>query len=433
MKKKQPALPGSVEASATQSSPHPRRSPARSGASRADGGGRRAKSGAPPCNTAPGNYNPETFKSLRHGVDSLYVSYPGVLSEDWDKKLAKLKELAQSEFEAEQALAQVVIGEHLFEVQDKGRGRFAYVLADNCYRLQASNGRSKALPLAYVQISSEYLSAVGVEQAEASLQFVVETLGVVHEPANVSRVDLFADFTADLRMDAFDPLEDWVTRTQSVDLHYRWQRFSGWSFGMGGEIAARLYDKTLEIEKKSRKFYLHELWRAAGWEGKKPVWRMEFEAKRGSLKELCIYKVRHLLELQVALWRYHTQDWLRLAIPSATDGNAARWPNHPLWDQIASVFQHETEQPRLSRFTPARLPADERLFLHGLGGLTSFMAREGIEDLGEGVGEYIHRAKAYHDVRHDTPGQGFERYVARKVKGKNRRYNTVKNRGGDEE
>jgi len=221
--------------------------------------------GTPPCNTVPLNYNPKTFKSLRYGIDSLYVSYPGVIAEDWDKKLANLKELAQSEDENQQALAQVVIGLHLFEVKDKGKGRFSYVLVDNSFYLQASNGRSKALPMAYVQISSEYLAHAGVEQAENSLQFIVNTLGLVKEPANISRADLFVDFCADLKMDSFNPLESWITRTQSIDLHYRYNRFSGWSFGMGGDINARLYDKTLEVEKKSKKFYLYKFWQAKGW------------------------------------------------------------------------------------------------------------------------------------------------------------------------
>ena len=183
--------------------------------------------GTPPSNTVPSNYNPDSFHALRYGVDSLYVSYPGVLFEEWDHKLSDLKDLAQSENETEQALAQVVIGEHVFEVRDKGRGRFAYVLVDNCYHLQASNKNSKSLPMAYVQISSEYLSSAGVEQAEKSLRYIVNTLGLVDEPANISRVDLFVDFTADLHMDTFDPLRDWVTRTQSVDLHYRYNQFSG--------------------------------------------------------------------------------------------------------------------------------------------------------------------------------------------------------------
>lgn len=403
-------------------------SPARSRASGADGGDARPVEGAPPSNTAPGNYNPETFQALRFGVDSLYLSYPGVLAEDWDRRLADLKELAQSESEAQQALAQVVIGGHLFEVRDKGRGRFSYVLVDNCFHLQASNGRSKALPLAYVQISSEHLSAVGIEQAENSLRFIVNTLGLVREQANVSRADLFVDFCADIGMDLFNPLQNWVTRTQSIDLHYRYGQFSGWSFGLGGEVSARLYDKTLEIEKKSRKFYLHELWHAAGWDGKSQVWRMEFQVKREALVSLEVLKVAHLLELQAGMWRYFTEDWLRLACPSSSDTNQTRWPNHPLWCNISAAFRQESEQPKLARFTPMRLPSDASLFVNGLAGVTSFMAREGIADLGEGIGEYLHQAKQFHDTRYDAPDFGFKRYIERKVKAKNRRYNSVNNR-----
>lgn len=390
--------------------------------------GGNADKGTSPCNTVPDNYNPETFKSLRYGVDSLYVSYPGLIAEDWDKKLTELKAQAQSEDESRQALAQVVIGNHIFEVKDKGKGRFSYVLVDNCFYLQASNGRSEALPLAYVQISSEYLAHVGVEQAEQSLQFIVNTLGLVNEPANISRVDLFVDFCAELPMDAFNPLESWVTRTQSVDMHYRYNRFSGWSFGMGGEIGARLYDKTLEVQKKSKKFYLHELWHQAEWDGQQKVWRMEFEAKREVLKQLGIRKLPDLLSLQTALWLYLTEDWLRLAMPSITDTNQTRWPNHPLWDDLTKVFQQEADQTKLSRFKFERVPQDATLFVNGLGGLTSFMAREGIEDMGEGIGEFLHQAQNYHNQRLGVQGSGLDAYVGRKVRTKNRRFNSANNR-----
>lgn len=383
--------------------------------------------GTPLSNTVPLNYNTKTFKLLRYGVDSLYVSYPGVIAAEWDTKLTQLKELAQSEDESQQALAQVVIGDNIFEVKDKGRGRFSYVLVDNSFHLQASNGRSKSLPMAYVQISSEYLAHAGIEQAEKSLQFIVQTLGVVTEPANISRVDLFVDFCAHLKMDAFNPLESWITRTQSIDLHYRYNQFSGWSFGMGGEIGARLYDKTLEVTKKSKKFYLYDCWLAQGWDPTESVWRMEFEAKREVLKQLGISKLNNLLELQTALWLYLTQDWLRLAVPSLTDTNQSRWANHPLWDDITNAFNQEHVQSKLSRFTPTRTPDDERLFVHGLGGLTSFMAREGISDLSEGVGEYLHQAKRFHEKRSDSFGTDIDAYVAKKVKSKNRRFNTVDN------
>ncbi|HEY0666269.1 MAG TPA: hypothetical protein VGD24_09405, partial [Gallionella sp.] len=112
---------------------------------------------------------------------------------------------------------------------------------------------------------------------------------------------------------------------------------------------------------------------------------------------------------------------------SQSDTNRARWNNHPLWDVIAAAFNTETEQAKLQRFNPARLPEDERLFVHGLGGITSFMASRGIEDIGEGIGEYLHQAKEYHVKRSGFKHDGMERYVGRKVKIKNRRYNTVQN------
>jgi hypothetical protein len=383
--------------------------------------------GTPPCNTVPLKYNPDKTKLLRFGVDSIYLSYPGVMSEEWNRKLSYLKELAQLESDLSQSVAQITICEHLFEVKDKGAGRFSFVLVDNAYRIQAKNSRSKSLPLAYVQISSEYLTHAGIEKAEESLRYIVNTLGVVNEPANVSRVDLYADFCADCEMDAFEPLRDWVTRVETLSLHYSYGRFSGWSFGSGGDIVARLYDKTLEVEKKSHKFYMHELWKAAGWDGVAQVWRMEFEAKRNALVTLQMPKLSDLLPNQTALWRYFTENWLRLTVPSETDSNHARWNNHPLWNFIAAAFDDGTEQPKLQRFSATRPPEDERLFVHGLGGVTSFMASRGIEDIGEGFGEFIHQAKAYHVARSGFKHDGMEQYVGKKVKAKNRRFNTVLN------
>lgn len=383
--------------------------------------------GAPPTNRAPYKYNPEFFQPLRFGVDSLYLSYPGVLASDWENKLKTLKDMAQSEKENEVALAQVVICSHLFEVKDKGKGRFSYVLVDNCYHIQVSNGNAQALPLAYVQISSEYLATVDVEEAEKALSYIVNTLGVVKEPANISRADLFVDFVTNVELDKFHP-DHWVTRSHSLDMHWRYGKFSGWSIGLGGDVSARLYDKTLEIEKKSKKYYLHDMWREAEWDGSSLVYRMEFQGKREPLKQLGVCKLNDLLRYRAELWQYFSQDWLRLAIPCSSDSNASRWPNHPLWDAISGVFSHGQEQARLKRFTQARIPSDERLFVHGLGGLTSFMARENIDDLGEGLGEFLAQADQYHESVGRHQGQNMHRYIQRKIKAKGRRYNTINNR-----
>lgn len=381
--------------------------------------------GTPPSNTVPSNDNIDKFKPLRFGIDSLYLSYHGQLADEWNIKLDDLKSIAQSEDEAEQALAQVSIRSHLFEVRDKGMPRFPYVLVDNCFFIKINRKQSKTLPMAHVQISSEYLAAVGVEAAELDLRMVITTLGIVDGAASVSRADLFLDFVCADNL-AMIEQPDWVTRANLMAKYFDCrldEPFTGWVIGMGGNLHARLYEKVIEIVHKSHKTYMFELWHFAGWLIEEKVWRIEFQTEKQTLKELCIITLSDLLSKQAALWHYLTHDWLRLSIPNPNDTKRDRWPNHPLWDAIASVYALQLDQPCLKRFRPARLPADERLFVHGLGGLTSFMASRGIEDFGEGLGEYLAQATEFHA----TKGEPFKSYVGRKVKAKARKYNTIEN------
>ena len=387
-----------------------------------------AAEGAPPTNRAPGKCN-DLFHPLRLGVDSLYLSYKGNLDPNQGERLALLKQRAQGKTEVDQALAQHPIGSHLFEVLGRGAGRFPYILVDNCFRLQVSGSNAKLLPLAYVQLSSEYLAAVGVEEAEKALRFCVASLGPIEGEAGIARVDLFVDFTTPLDFDALG-VREWITRSEGKARYYQHDALSGWTFGQGGQLSARLYDKTLEIQ-KSKKYWLHELWAAAGWEPAQPVWRMEFQVKREALKELGIRSVPDLLAKRHNLWQYVCEDYLRLAVPSDTDQTRSRWPNHPLWDALGACFLVEgLKSGKLSRFSPTRPPSDASLFLNGLGALSSFMAREGITDLGEAIGAYFHQATAFH--RGKDAG-GLEGYLFRKASVKGKRFNTLKNTFRDED
>lgn len=56
------------------------------------------------------------------------------------------------------------------------------------------------------------------------------------------------------------------------------------------------------------------------------------------------------------------------------------------------------------------------------------MAREGISDLGEGIGEYLHQANDFHANRSNQQGNAMETYITKKVKSKNRRFNSINNR-----
>lgn len=93
--------------------------PARTAESAAGSGVGVMAQDAPPSNTASYNCNPEYFQPLRWGVDSLYLTYPGQVQPDIDLRLKALKKIAQSPEDHEQAQAQYLIGEHIFEVKDK--------------------------------------------------------------------------------------------------------------------------------------------------------------------------------------------------------------------------------------------------------------------------------------------------------------------------
>ena len=149
------------------------------------------------------------------------------------------------------------------------------------------------------------------------------------------------------------------------------------------------------------------------------------------LKELGVRTVPELVAKRHNLWQYLCEDFLRLAEPSKTDETRSRWPNHPLWDALGASFLIDgLNSGKLSRFSPTRPPSDERLFLNGLGALSSFMARESITDIGEAIGEYFHQAEAFH--RGKDAG-GMRSYLHRKASVKGKRFNTIKNEFKDEE
>ncbi|MDO8282477.1 MAG: hypothetical protein Q7U10_07625 [Thermodesulfovibrionia bacterium] len=254
MKPEDRQSPGKLSQQAGQDESVPPQHPARRAQRAAGVSAGAVAQGTQLSNTVPSKYIEENQKLclvLRTAIDSLYLSYPGELSEDMFGRLDELKEIAQGDEEAEQAKAQITIGNHLFAVASHGAGRFRFVLFDDRFRLNISKG--SRLPLVYAQISSEYLTAVGVECAEQELRFVVSSLGRVDELAQVSRADLCLDFIPIVPMDQW-AVQQWVTRARKKAAYWgTGDRFTGWMIGQGGNIQSRTYDKVLEITEESHK------------------------------------------------------------------------------------------------------------------------------------------------------------------------------------
>lgn len=359
---------------------------------RADGG---RPEGAPPSNTAPANSIEDGFGLLlRFGIDSLYVSYSGALSQEKATEFDRLKTLAQSESVMTQALAVYSFGGHNFIVRDRGTKRCSYILDDPCYRLQIAGSKSRSLPLAYVKISSHWLTAKGVDYVLADLMQVVESFGLVEGYARVSRADLFVDFVSPVAISSWDR-NAWVTRARDITEYSVDRQFSGWTLGRGA-ISCRLYDKTLEI-KVSDKTYLKDLWYEAGWEHGQPVHRLEFQFRREVLRQLGVSTTDDLLRALSSLWSYATRDWLKLTLPNPNDQTQSRWPLHPLWEVLQAVPWQGPGVAVPIRFVTHQAPSDAYFASHHHSLLTGYMASKDIDCPVEGLKGLDALTRAYYN------------------------------------
>ena len=98
--------------------------------------------GAPPSITAPAN----CIRPLRHGVDSLYLSFAGAIDPDLALQLQEMKQFAQATSDHVVARASIPVGDHFLTVLPRGRGRFAFVLEDNSFSIQLSKASAGVLP-----------------------------------------------------------------------------------------------------------------------------------------------------------------------------------------------------------------------------------------------------------------------------------------------
>jgi hypothetical protein len=174
--------------------------------------------------------------------------------------------------------------------------------------------------------------------------------------------------------------------------------------------------------------YLHDLWKATGWNGEDKVWRFEFQLKREVLTQKGLGKLTEVLDNLNGLWSYATTEWLRLTLPNEVDQTRSRWPIHPLWGYLSSVDWDTDGGPLSSRFNKARVPGDDWLCKNGFSTLISFMAREGIKDFEAGIQALRDTLYGYHERKSFYLGLSFDDYIHEKVAIKGRQFNSILNK-----
>lgn len=388
--------------------------------------------GAPPSNTAPANCSSNgegpSGLILCAGVDSLYLSYRGRLLGDVARKLDRKKEAAASEEPGLDLLAQMAVAGHTFEVMPYGRGKFQYVLRDPSFDIQLSNRIKSRLPVAYCQVSSACLLSLGVEAATERLGRVLgELLETDGAPASVSRCDLYVDAVEPFDLDQLER-GDWVCRARDINDYGTVSHRTGFVFGRGGDISARVYDKTVEIQ-RSGKDYMKTVWHEAGWQPGQQVIRTEFQLRGSVLKALGFGTLDRLIAEPGALWRYCTTDWLRLAVANPNDATRSRWETRPAWRMLSQWgFTGETSAARVN-VPMSNVPDDEVIYSRHVSSVSSWMAKHNITDPELAAQDLFDRCANHHDSLMFVREEGFIDHVKRKAmhkaKGWNKRFGST--------
>ena len=325
---------------------------------------------------------------VAQGVDTLAVSMWLDLRDDVRQRLDVLRE------GAEHRGIVVACGDLRWTLAAHGRrGGFRYLLEGPAcaiaLRAHALDGQAGA----FVEFRSAYLWRLGAARAVDAVARMLRTWAPRETPpprVTVARIDLAVDvqgwaptgreFTADVGA-APVFVSRAVARAQHAEsvalakqlgadsLHWRGRRFSGYTFGSGGALLCRIYDKKLEAG-KSGKRWLGAVWSLGGGDPRAPVWRVEYQVRGEAVREavLAVTDARahavaaraadwpHVRRCLDGLWAYLTtrdgrRGWLDLRDPpTLADGrpDAAnieraraskqfdRWPRSPAWVAIAS-------------------------------------------------------------------------------------------------
>ncbi|MDQ6876267.1 MAG: hypothetical protein M3082_00935 [Candidatus Dormibacteraeota bacterium] len=309
---------------------------------------------------------------LAAGIDSLYVSFMGEVDTARLDGIELLKVRAQ---ESGQAQLLIAADGRKALVQPTGWGSYRYWL--RCGDFDVFLGRGRSLPAVYARLASEFIHEVGPLNALGELKSFVVTLIVVQVDKTVcSRVDIYADFQGWVpRSDEYDRF---VTRsrrnTSHIAVHHDGRRFTGFTFGREAMVA-RLYDKSLEIA-RSGKAWMHEVW-GDRLDPAAPVWRLEFQLRRGVLAECSLNQPEDVLEQRQGLWAYSMR-WLSLREPRA-EGTRTRWPVTDAWSQLTRAQTGVAWSPLVRKRIRDH---DELVLVRGLTGYASSLAAvSGVSDL----------------------------------------------------
>lgn len=319
---------------------------------------------AAPGNTGLSRRNSSGVSLLVAGCDSLYWSGRASIEATY----AKFLELRHAAEQGGGAVPWRVIDGHSLSVLPRGVGRYRVVF--ECFEFTVQLTDSEHIPTAYVELRSDFIHEVGLEDAfSRSLAVAGEIVGQPLGEAQVSRIDLYADYAGWVL--TYEDYPGFVTNAKrhtdaSDAIEYETFRAGKTPF------LVRVYRKDIERRQRGED-------RLPTWgEYAGPVTRVEVQASTEFLRKMGVRSFPDVLACRGDIWRYGTRDFLELR--EVRPGHKEAWPLRTEWQLV--------QQTGIERFPatgvmPFLVTKGDRMRVLRLlyGCLTSLAAMDGIPDL----------------------------------------------------
>ncbi|GGG09642.1 replication initiation factor [Paenibacillus abyssi] len=240
----------------------------------------------------------------------------------------------------------IQIGGVELTVHRSGQKLYAYRLSCKDFLIAFMENESKNNAPVFVRFLSSFLWSYGLDEAYLRFLDWFKNLNVLISGNKLSRVDVCLD-SEEISFREED-VKGVVTRATSKSKYFVNQefttgrQFSGFQIGRGDPMLARIYNKTIEIQKSGKEWF-YEIWSQHNWDSSKEVWRVEFQLRRKAIKELGISTYEQFILKQKELWSYLTIDWLSIRRP--TTDNISRWKIKRKWKIVQKAHLDYVPSP----------------------------------------------------------------------------------------
>jgi hypothetical protein len=345
-----------------------------------------------------------SVRLLSSGVDSLYVSATGGLRAD----VLSALEAARARADHERDAVPVAFEREPWRLLLRPQGYRGYRFWLTSPEVEVWLGRTLEGPAARVQLHSAFLHAEGAVKALAAVDCLLDgELFTVRPGLTVSRVDVYADVQGWSPVPA--DMGRFVSKANHRELHVVGREFTGLVFGRTGGVLARVYDKTAQMRESGL------TWMEAYWRGRaegESVWRVEFQVRGPLLRRLRSREPGAVLASVPGLWRYCTEEWLTLRVPTA-NAQTTRWPVDPVWVQVQGLGAVQGGGELVWREVEAA--SEERVLAVLQGAWSSWAAMWGLEDPERAARALVLRVGRYLARKDRTFGAEVRRKRARQA------------------